>query len=244
MNGLRATVLNDLRVTDFGQSSPPLGYEKIWGYDKGGHHPVHLGDILHQQYKVLNKLNSGGFANVWLCSDISVDRPCYVALKIITAEISTPDCPESRVSELVISQGLSDELFCLPLDRFEIEGPNGLHYVFLYPVLGPNVACLPARHAFDQDGNAVAPKIPYQEICSQVAHAMAVLHEHGICHRGMFFIHLESSSYLFPKYTSDFRPANILARLSGLDSLGEATLLTIMETPRKCAGNYTRGGAP
>lgn len=51
-----------------------FGSEYLQDYGHGGHHPVHLGDILgHQQrYRVLHKLGTGGFANVWLCRDLAV----------------------------------------------------------------------------------------------------------------------------------------------------------------------------
>lgn len=220
---------NGLRV-----QGAPRGYENIYDYEQGEHHPVHLGDILHQQYKVLHKLGSGGFANVWLCFDTSAERPCYMALKIIMAEVSTPDCPEFRVSQLVNGRSLSDELFCLPLDLFEIDGPNGRHNVFVYPVLGPNVASIPR-------GNAIDGKVPYREICSQVAHAMAVLHEHGICHGGMLC--LSNLCYQSANNTTDFRPANILTRLSGLDGLNQDKLFTIMGKP-ETARVTTRDGGP
>jgi len=50
-------------------------------YMAGGLHPVHLGDLLgnSNQYKVIHKLGSGGFATVWLCRDLEKD--VYTALK-------------------------------------------------------------------------------------------------------------------------------------------------------------------
>lgn len=40
----------------------PFGLEKIWDYEPGGHHVVHLGDHLGREgeYKVIHKLGSGG----------------------------------------------------------------------------------------------------------------------------------------------------------------------------------------
>lgn len=159
----------------------PQGLEKVYDYEFGGHHPVHLGDVLHQRYKVIHKLGSGGFANVWLCHDTTGAGPRYVALKTIMAEESTPDSPELRLGKLVedkLGSGLSAELFCLPLDRFEIDGPNGVHHVLVYPVLGPRVSSMPRTKSGD-------PGVPWRELCSQATRAMAALHEHGICHGGM-----------------------------------------------------------
>lgn len=97
------------------------------------------------------------------------------------AEASTPDCRELRISRLIeqrLDSELSSELFCLPLDRFEISGPNGAHYAFVYPVLGPRLTNLPIESSKN-------PGLPFTDICFQVTRAMALLHEHGICHGGM-----------------------------------------------------------
>ncbi|KAK4220591.1 hypothetical protein QBC38DRAFT_321816, partial [Podospora fimiseda] len=99
--------------------------ESIQDYEKGGHHPVHLGDMLCNRYKVLHKLGHGCYANVWLCRDAS--SSCYVAVKIIMADGSHPDCPEKRVNRLLAAD-LSSELiqyFYLPPEKFIISGPNG-----------------------------------------------------------------------------------------------------------------------
>lgn len=161
----------------------PWGLENVYDYGAGGHHPIHLGDILYQRYKVCHKLGSGGFANVWLCRDTLTDDtfPRYVAVKVIMAEGSSPDCPELQVCKLAekgLGRGRPGNLFCLPLDRFEIDGPNGLHYAFVYPVLGPRVSQMP---------NVIESKNPgpqLRAICLQVAEAMATLHDYGICHGG------------------------------------------------------------
>lgn len=163
--------------------SNPSRLEKIYDYEPGGHHPVHLRDLLNKRYKVIHKLGSGGYSTVWLCSDITNDTPRYVALKIIIADASTKDCPELRTLRLIelgFDKGPLAELFCLPLDKFDIEGPNGLHYVFVYPVLGPRVKRL--VHVLDSED----PDRVFRKICLQATEAMAALHSHGVCHGGMY----------------------------------------------------------
>ncbi|KAI2779114.1 kinase-like domain-containing protein [Daldinia loculata] len=188
---------------------PPFGLEKIYDYEEGGHHPVHLGDILHSRYKVIHKLGTGGYANVWLCRDNSSDTPKYVALKIVIGEQSTKDCPELRMNKL-LGRG-SDKLqspdyFCLSLDQFEINGPNGIHLAFVYPVLGPRVSRLPSVAQSDDPGELL------KRICLQVTQAMAELHRRGVCH-------------------GDYRPANILAQISGLDGLSEDEVIANLGIP-------------
>lgn len=76
----------DVRDNGLVIEGPPFSLENIYDYEPGGHHPVHLGDLLHQRYKVIHKLGSGGYANVWLCRDILTSSPQYRALKIIMPE--------------------------------------------------------------------------------------------------------------------------------------------------------------
>ncbi|KUJ12482.1 kinase-like protein [Mollisia scopiformis] len=189
---------------------PPWDLEKIHDYERGGHHPVHLEDILDKRYKVIHKLGSGGYANVWLCRDVTSEMPRYVAVKIIMAEASTKECPELRVNKLVqlgLDKDLLADHFCLPLDQFEIDGPNDLHYCLVYPVLGPRVSRLLNVDKLRDTGKAL------RQICFQAIEAMAALHSHGICH-------------------GDFRPTNILARISGLDGLTEDEVFGALGKPK------------
>lgn len=78
----------------------PFRLEHLHDDAPGGHHPVHLGDLIGdtRRYRVMHKLGTGGFANVWLCRDLAVhDTTKYVALKILMAELSTDDCGELLV---------------------------------------------------------------------------------------------------------------------------------------------------
>lgn len=163
---------------------PPFDLEKIYDYEAGGHHPVHLGDLLGSggRYRVIHKLGSGGSGNVWMCCDLSSDSPCYVALKILLADCSKEeDCPELRVltlEEAINDDSLGKKYICLPLDHFRIEGPNGSHLCFVYPVLGPQVSHI--LKDFEQ------PDVSLRRIALQCTQAMAALHEHGICHGGQY----------------------------------------------------------
>jgi serine/threonine protein kinase len=156
----------------------PFGLEKIWDYEPGGHHVVHLDDHLGREgeYRVIHKLGSGGFANVWLCQVLRNGIPHYVALRILMADYSKDDCPELRVERLR-AVGLEKHI-CLPFDQFRIEGPNGSHLCFVYPVAGPRVSLI-AQQFEDPDRSL-------RKMARQATEVMAALHSHGICHGGKF----------------------------------------------------------
>lgn len=52
----------------------PGNTEWIEDYVVGGYHPVHLGDVFNERYRILRKLGNGRFATVWLAKD---DRSVY-----------------------------------------------------------------------------------------------------------------------------------------------------------------------
>ena len=43
--------------------------EWLEAYVPGGYHPVHLGDVIKNRYRILRKLGNGRFATVWLARD-------------------------------------------------------------------------------------------------------------------------------------------------------------------------------
>ena len=136
--------------------------------------PLHLGDVLHKHYEVIHKLGSGGYASVWLCFDTTSDLKQFVAVKITMAEGSTVDRPELRVTTLKalgLVEGPLAEHFCLPLDRFDVNGPNGRHYAFVYPVLGPCVSRLLHVEMSQEHGKVM------RQLSLQVTKAMAALHK-------------------------------------------------------------------
>lgn len=172
---------NDLRL-----ELAPFGLEKLNDYELGGHHPVHIGDLLgdNGRYRILHKLGNGGFANIWLARDMEAQNGTkYVALKILMAESSTVACPElltNKLKALLSVQqciGDSNDSICLPLDQFEIHGPNGDHLCFVYPVLGPSLAIGLSKASDD-------PAHILMSICLRTVKAIDLLHSCGICHGG------------------------------------------------------------
>lgn len=43
-------------------------------YRRGGFHPVYIGDVYNNRYKVLNKIGYGVYSTVWLVEDIEEEQ--------------------------------------------------------------------------------------------------------------------------------------------------------------------------
>ena len=42
------------------------GVERLELYEPGGYHPVMIDDLLHNRYRVVDKLGFGGYSTIWL----------------------------------------------------------------------------------------------------------------------------------------------------------------------------------
>ena len=177
----------------------PFYLEPILGYEPGGFHPVHIGDVLGEagRYRVIHKLGNGGFATIWLCQDITTDTPTYKVLKVVISDEFTDDFPELRIGETIkalLNTKDNSQIrssLCISSDQFEICGPNGSHHCFVYPVLGPK-ASLGLFYAPGEQRDKVL-----RNICYRLVQTVAYLHHHGICHGG----------------TSKFQTSHIWSRL-------------------------------
>ncbi|POS72633.1 CMGC protein kinase [Diaporthe helianthi] len=183
------------------------GLEPLEDYQDGGFHPVHLGDALgaSNRYRVIHKLGHGGFGTVWLCRD-SQDLLGYVAVKVMVADINPENLQDLTLTR-VNQTSPGAEYIGIPLDSFSITGPNGEHQCIVLPVLGPCVS--PRLWLSLKDPVPILRKMAYQSVL-----AMKFLHENNLCH-------------------GDFRPSNILVKLTSLDKLSEDELLLLIGTPVK-----------
>lgn len=158
--------------------------ENLEDYQAGGYHPIHLGDRLGNtgRYHVIHKLGYGGFSTVWLCSDSQEGK--YVAVKVLTADVSADDLPDLRLIDLDKSaHGV--EYINIPIDHFSLEGPNGTHQCLVLTLLGPHIS--PDFWIEMENPGPILRKF-----CQQTAYALKFLHQNGLCHGGIcLHIHFE-----------------------------------------------------
>jgi len=138
-------------------------------YRKGGYHPVHIGEVYHNRYKVLSKLGWGHFSTVWLCMDMDYGG-ALVAMKV---QKSAQHYTEAAYDEIELLAEASKHVKakewrdtfierqsgpckCLPdftgevvlQNYFEHYGPNGKHACMIFEVMGPNVLAVIKRYNF------------------------------------------------------------------------------------------------
>ena len=59
-----------LTPLDFYFAGPDV--ESPHRYRPGGYHPVHLGDVFCERYRVIHKLGFGTYSTVWLARDLQL----------------------------------------------------------------------------------------------------------------------------------------------------------------------------
>ncbi|OBT69953.1 hypothetical protein VE03_00494 [Pseudogymnoascus sp. 23342-1-I1] len=105
-------------------------------YRPGGFHPVYIGDVYHDKYKVLNKIGYGVYSTVWLARDLQPstddDAHKFVAIKFLTAKAygTEKDIFEREILKHLRAQDeeqLGYAQICHLVDDFEPKGPNGTH---------------------------------------------------------------------------------------------------------------------
>jgi len=141
------------------------GVEDVEKYIVGGYHPVNIGDILgekEKRYEIIHKLGSGGFSTVWLAR--LVNRQRYYALKVLCANAT--DDMELNILRHLQKCVTHPNISSLD-DVFRINGPNGLHYCLVLPLLRPSIKDMSQRQL---------PKTLRHKTSRQIADGLAYLH--------------------------------------------------------------------
>ena len=160
--------------------------EDIERYGPGGYHPVHLGDKLSDgRYEVTYKLGYGSYSTVWLCKD--VQKQCYVSVKVGTSDNRGSQRRNQFEREIFHTLRCGNpthpgKRFVMPLlDDFTLEGPNGHHQCFVFPVALNSVAI--AKEASVSD-NFMFPAQVGRSIATQSLLALSYIHACEIVHAG------------------------------------------------------------
>lgn len=143
-------------------------------YCKGGYHPVKIGDVFQNRYRVTRKLGWGHFSTVWLCWDFVARQ--FVALKVVK---SAPHFTDTAVDEIKLLKVVRDIDPSDPkrnktvqlLNDFKISGINGNHVCMVFEVLGHNLLKLIIRSNYRG-----IPRENVKNIIRQVLEGLDYLH--------------------------------------------------------------------
>ncbi|KAF7324783.1 Protein kinase [Mycena kentingensis (nom. inval.)] len=144
------------------------GAESPADYRPGGLHPVHLGDVFNNRYKVVHKLGHGASSTTWLVED--ADTGGFASVKIIAASRRFTELPVLKHLEATYSATEEGSKHVVRmLDHFEHEGPNGTHQCIVQEVLGPSLGS-PSLAMYTC---SLLPSEMAHRVCGQVALAAA-----------------------------------------------------------------------
>jgi non-specific serine/threonine protein kinase len=178
-----------------------------WGesYRPVGYHPVVLGDVLHNRYRIIRKLGYGSFSTAWLAVDLHLNS--FAAVKV---SVASPAHDQATATTLAIYRSLpptstTHRHIVALRDTFDILGPNGKHTCLVMDPAGPHLpSLLTHRRGFDGDQSVEPwhrrPRFPHplaRRILRDTLRALGVLHQRGIVH-------------------GDLHPGNILAAIPPL----------------------------
>ncbi|UKJ89846.1 serine/threonine protein kinase [Theileria orientalis] len=138
-------------------------------YVPGGYHPVTIGEVYNERYKIEAKLGWGYFSTVWLASD-SKNMDTFVALKFqrsakiyynavldeidLLKEINEGEATNAWVStkpayKKLLGQNYNPTKGVVSyIDYFKVDGPNGTHICVVFEAMGPNILTLIRLYQF------------------------------------------------------------------------------------------------
>jgi len=152
-------------------------------YRPGGYHPVAIGDVFQDKYRVLNKLGNGVYATVWLVENTITGR--FASLKIIVADTSASSELDvvRRIKENQATAASPGSEYVMEIfDEFLLEGPNGVHQCIVSELLGPSIQQPDLEEIFPED---CFPIDMAKKMCAQIVQGLAHLHRCKVVHGGM-----------------------------------------------------------
>uniref|UniRef100_A0A1A9X1N0 non-specific serine/threonine protein kinase n=1 Tax=Glossina brevipalpis TaxID=37001 RepID=A0A1A9X1N0_9MUSC len=166
---------------DTGLSGSEDEQESANEYCRGGYHPVLIGDIIQDRFRVVRKVGWGNFSTVWLCRDLKEEE--YVVLKVVK---SAPNYTEIAGDEIRLLETIRDadpsdekrERVVRLLNQFTERGVNGEHTCLVFEALGCSLYKLIVKNKYQ---GLVVDQV--RNIIKQVLEGLDYLHTKcGIIH--------------------------------------------------------------
>ncbi|KAF2963137.1 hypothetical protein GQX73_g10423 [Xylaria multiplex] len=166
-------------------NSPKIIDEGDDDYEPGGFHPVYIGDVYNNRYKILNKIGYGVYSTVWVVEDLQSQtsgRRKFLALKILRADCYGTEQPlfEREILKHLRNGDRNirgyDHVTHL-VDDFEHDGPNGRHVCLLFQLYGETFGSFGAWFENRRIATGLMRSIVLQLLCAlDFAHANGVIH--------------------------------------------------------------------
>lgn len=181
-------------------SLQPENEEDSKDYVPGGYHTCYIGETYKDgKYTLVRKLGWGHFSTVWLARDN--DKQCHVAMKIVRL---AKHYTETAVDEIKLLDKVTTSDLNHPghqhviqlLDTFTHKGPNGVHVVMVFEVLGENLLGLIRRYK-----HRGIPTVFVKQIAKQLLASLDFLHRKcGVIH-------------------TDLKPENVLIEIGDVEQI-------------------------
>ena len=155
---------------------------------KGGFHPIHINNVLHNCYRIVDKLGYGLYGTIWLVDDLASGR--FAALKVLAANVSKVSKVAilHHLKECQLNDGGSDgqEFLVKYLDDIKVERPNGMHQCIVTEVLGPSIGA----DIEEIYGKEWYPIEIAKNVVTQVMRGVMYLHSCKVVHGGNCRVHI------------------------------------------------------
>lgn len=128
---------SDSEISDSSSSGSmdSMDNEPLRRYKPGGYHPVSIGEVFNNRYRVIKKMGWGTFSTVWSAYDYQ-EPTIFKVLKIQKADKSST---MNAQEEIKYTSEIKDEYGCSLLDNFQHIGIFGKHEVLVFRLLGENL---------------------------------------------------------------------------------------------------------
>ncbi|KAE8347539.1 hypothetical protein BDV24DRAFT_147009 [Aspergillus arachidicola] len=165
-------------------------------YRQGGFHPVYIGDVFEDRYKVLNKIGYGVYSTVWLVRDLEpAQSGMEHQFRALKREILTHLRDGDR-------DQIGYDYVCHLLDNFEHHGPNGTHVCLVFELMGETLRSFGAWFAESRLPNSVMRRCTIQLLL-----VLDFAHEYNVIHTDIkpdnTFVKLRDHSLIGSGYLTD-----------------------------------------